>query len=83
MCTVTANNKPLHMPDGGTYSLNMTLGEGPLAVHLDWQLFRNKLGNSIEISSGNFLSVAFQPRQSPACHYYSALGAAAEAQAQR
>ena len=33
-------------------ALNETLGAGAEAAHIDWQMFRPKYGNSVEISSG-------------------------------
>lgn len=55
---VMANNEVLQVPDDGMYSLNKTLGEDQTAVHLDWQMFRDKLGNSILISTGEHLELA-------------------------
>ena len=58
MRAVTANSEVLRVPRDGSYSLNKTLGEAPAAVHLDWQLFRDKLGDSILISTGEHLELA-------------------------
>lgn len=58
MRAVTANNEVLQVPNDGSYSLNKTLGEAQTAVHLDWQLFREKLGNSILISTGEHVEFA-------------------------
>ena len=51
MCAVLADSMPLAIP-ADTYSLNETLGAKPEAAHIDWQLYRPKYGNSVEISSG-------------------------------
>ena len=51
MCAVLADSVPLTIP-ADTYALNETLGVRPEAAHVDWQLYRPKYGNSVEISSG-------------------------------
>ena len=48
---VLANSVPLDIP-ADCHSLNETLGAKPKAAHIDWQVYRPKYGNSVEISSG-------------------------------
>lgn len=50
-CAVLADSMPVAIP-ADYYSLNETLGARPEAAHIDWQLYRPKYGNSVEISSG-------------------------------
>ncbi|EIE22692.1 hypothetical protein COCSUDRAFT_63830 [Coccomyxa subellipsoidea C-169] len=59
---VTANNEVLHVPDDGTYGLNTTLGKTPSAVHLDWKLFREKLGNSVRVSTETMTITVYMTR---------------------
>ena len=72
-CAVTANNEVLHVPDDGTYGLNTTLGKTPSTVHLDWKLFREKIGNSVRVSTG----ALFKPSLLKACALCSATTTAA------
>ncbi|CAL5220388.1 g2394 [Coccomyxa viridis] len=47
---VLADSMPLAFP-ADSHALNETLGAQPEAAHIDWQLYRPKYGNSVEISS--------------------------------
>ena len=51
MRAVLADSTPLAFP-ADSHALNETLGARPDAAHIDWQLYRPKYGNSVEISSG-------------------------------
>ncbi len=51
VCAVLADSVPLPFP-ADSHALNETLGAKPEAAHIDWQLYRPKYGNSVEISSG-------------------------------